>query len=60
MLITVYTETKKKEVEKFVNNLFYGDSFIEWTYVVCAHWRFQCVPAIKVTEIKETYFEIYT
>ena len=22
--------------------------------------RFQCVPATKVTEIKETYFEIYT
>ena len=26
MLITVYTETKKKIVEKFVNNLFYGEN----------------------------------
>ena len=36
-------------------------------YVVGAHWncgiasmrQFQCVPTTYVTEIKETYFEIY-
>ena len=39
-------------------NPIYGDkhSFIEWKYVVGAHWQFQCVPIIYVTEIKETYF----
>ena len=32
---------KHKTVEKFVKNLFYGEkhSFIEWTYVVGAHWN---------------------
>ena len=31
----------KKVVEKFVKTLFYGEkhSFIEWTYVVGAHWN---------------------
>ena len=51
-----------KVVGKFVKTLFYGDrhSLIEWPYVVGAHWQFQCVPTSYVTEIKETYFEIYT
>ena len=40
-------------------------SFIEWTYVVGAHWNclydaIQCEPATYVTDIKDTYFEIYT
>ena len=51
-----------------MKTLFYGEkhSFIEWTYVVGAHVKFastgqfQCVPITYVTEIKETYFEIYT
>ena len=57
-----------------MKTLFYGEkhSFIEWTYVVGAHWnclidigiasmrQFQWVPTTCVTEIKETYFEIYT
>ena len=45
-------------------------SFIEWKYAVCAHRnclyeavasmrQLQCVPTTYVTEIKETYFEIY-
>ena len=34
------------------------NSFIEKTYVVDA--QFECVPTTYVTEIKETYFEIYT
>ena len=42
-------------------------SFIELTYVVGEHWNCldetipnECVPTTYVTEIKETYFEIYT
>ena len=61
----------KKVVEKFVKKkLFYGEkhSFIEWTYVVGAHWSClyevipMCynVPTTYVTEIKEIYFEIYS
>ena len=57
---------KQKVVEKFVKTLFYGEkhSFIEWTYVVGAHWnasmrQFQCVPTTYVTEIKEPYFDKY-
>ena len=35
-----FTETQKV-VKKFVKNLFYGEklAFIEWTYVVGAHWN---------------------
>ena len=47
--------------------MFYGEthSFIEWTYVVGAHWNrlYEAIPmwpTTYVTEIKETYFEIYT
>ena len=61
-----YTETYKK-VEKFVKNLFYGEKhlFIEWTYDVGAHiiCLKEAIPMCTnnyVTEIKETYFEIYT
>ena len=54
-----------------MKNLFYGEkhSFIESTYAVGVHWncltnasmrQFQCVPTTYVTEIKKTYFEIYT
>ena len=51
-----------------MKNLFYGEkhSFIEWTYVVGAHWNClnEAIPMftniIYVTEIKETYFEINT
>ena len=37
---------------------------VKLTYVVGAHWNclsihFQCEPTTYVTEIKETYFEIY-
>ena len=44
-----------------MKTLFYGEKylFIEWTYAVGAHWN-QCVSTTYVTEIKETYFEIYT
>ena len=55
MLVTL---KHKKVVEKFVKNLFYGEthSFIEWTNVVGAQWNvYQCVPTTYVTEIKETY-----
>ena len=42
-----YTETKK-EVEKFVKTLFYGEkhSFIKWTYVLGAHWNclYEAIP----------------
>ena len=48
-------------------NLFYGEkhSFIEWTYVVGAHWNclYEAIPMCTnkyVTEIKDTHFEIYT
>ena len=40
-------------------------SFIEWTYVVGAHWNClyealpMCTNNIYLTENKETYFEIY-
>ena len=44
--------------------LFYGDkhSFIEWTYVVVAHWNclYEEIPMCTNTydtEIKETYFK---
>ena len=50
-----------------MKNLFYGanHSFIELTYVVGAIGitsmrLFQCVAITYVTEIKKTYFEIYT
>ena len=45
-----------------MENLFSGEkhSFIEWTYVVGAHWKFQCVPTTYVTKLKEPYFEIPT
>ena len=49
---------------------FYGEkhSFIDLTYVImlkvhigiASMRQFQCVPTTYVTEIKETYFEIYT
>ena len=48
----------------------YGEkhSFIDLTYVImlkvhigiASMRQFQCVPTTYVTEIKETYFEIYT
>ena len=63
----LFTLKHKKVVEKFVKNLFYGEkhSFIEWTYVVGAHWnasmrQFQCVRTTYGTEIMGTYLEIYT
>ena len=39
-------------------------SFIEWIYVVGAHWNclYEAIPMCTktcVTEIRETYFEIY-
>ena len=51
-----------------MKNLFYSEkySFIEWTYAVGAHWNclYEAIPMFTnikyVTEIKETYFEIYT
>ena len=58
-----------------MKNLFYGDQFIYWMDICCrcilelplwgnfniAYMRqFQCVPTTYVTEIKKTYFEIYT
>ena len=60
-----YTETYKV-VEKFVKNLFYAEkhAFIEKIYVVGTHLEFliEAFPLCTtyVTEIKETYFEIYT
>ena len=54
-------------VQKFVKNLFYGEkhSFMNG-HMLLVHIgidsmrQFQCVPTVYVTEIKETYFEIYT
>ena len=46
-----------------MKNLFYGEkhSFIELTYVVCAHWNGNSNVYLKhVTEIMETFFEIFT
>ena len=39
--VPVVNKIAIKVVEKFVKNLFYGEkhSFIEWTYVVGAHWN---------------------
>ena len=52
---------------KIVQKPVYGEkhSFIERTYVVCAHWNclYEAIPMFAntyVTEIKEAYFEIYT
>ena len=61
-----YTETYlKKVVEKFVKNLFSGEkhSFIEWTYVVGAHWNSNVYQQhillkLRKPEIKETFFLI--
>ena len=61
-----YTETLKK-VEMFVKNLF----LVKNTHLLSEHMlkvhigiasmrQFQCIPTTYVTEIKETYFEIYT
>ena len=61
-----YTEAYKI-VEKLVKNLFYGENIhllnghMLYVHIRIASTRqFQCVPTAYVTEIKETYFEIYT
>ena len=47
-------------VEKFVKTV-YGEkhSFTELTYIAGSHWNCLIEPTTYVTEIKETYFEIY-
>ena len=56
-----------KVVEKLMKTLLYSEkhSVIEWTYVVGALGiasmrQFECVPTAYVTEVKETYFDIFT